>query len=245
MYSKAITAFLQVYWVKYRFCRYDNVNTVFSLFIIVYEWTKRTEQTPHTWKKSGRCIEEMRKISFILDWKWNRNKGLRCISPLPCAGVHAGAIQAPRLHGRRRGVSGKQMPDEPVKLKKAVPNGTAWREVLARLLFANRPCSTNENKPNWLYKSDDSYIHSLIVNANFHYSLIMETMSKNDILKLSVSERIRLVEDIWDSIREVPEAVELTEEEKEELDRRLEAYHNNPHAGSPWKTVKERIQHGA
>ncbi len=70
-------------------------------------------------------------------------------------------------------------------------------------------------------------------------------MSKNDILKLSVSERIRLVEDIWDSIREVPEAVELTEEEKAELDRRLEAYHSDPHAGSPWALVKERIQHGA
>ena len=72
----------------------------------------------------------------------------------------------------------------------------------------------------------------------------METMSKKEILRLSISERIRLVEDIWDSIREVPESVELTEEEKEELDKRLDAYHNNPHAGSPWSMVKERIQHG-
>ena len=61
----------------------------------------------------------------------------------------------------------------------------------------------------------------------------METIAKKEILRLSISERIRLVEDIWDSIREVPEAVELTEEDKEELDRRLEAYRQNPNDGSP------------
>lgn len=72
----------------------------------------------------------------------------------------------------------------------------------------------------------------------------METMLNRELLSLSVSERIRLVEDIWDSIREVPEAVELSEEEKEELDNRLAAYHQNPDAGSPWEMVKERILHG-
>ena len=72
----------------------------------------------------------------------------------------------------------------------------------------------------------------------------METMVNKDFLNLSVAERIRLVEDIWDSIREVPESVELTEEEKEELDKRLAAYHQNPDAGSPWEMVKERILHG-
>ena len=72
----------------------------------------------------------------------------------------------------------------------------------------------------------------------------METMVNKDFLNLSVAERIRLVEDIWDSIREVPESVELTEEEKEELDKRLAAHHQNPDAGSPWEMVKERILHG-
>jgi putative addiction module component (TIGR02574 family) len=62
-----------------------------------------------------------------------------------------------------------------------------------------------------------------------------------DILSLSVEERIQLVEDIWDSIAVVPEAVSLSEEQKRELDRRLEAYHRNPDAGSPWNEVKGRI----
>jgi putative addiction module component (TIGR02574 family) len=62
-----------------------------------------------------------------------------------------------------------------------------------------------------------------------------------DILSLSVEERIQLVEDIWDSIAVVPEAVSLSEEQKRELDRRLEAYQWNPDAGSPWNEVKGRI----
>ena len=63
-----------------------------------------------------------------------------------------------------------------------------------------------------------------------------------DILALSVEERIQMVEDIWDSIAAVPEAVLLSEEQKKELDCRLEAYHQNPDAGSPWIEVRERIQ---
>lgn len=70
----------------------------------------------------------------------------------------------------------------------------------------------------------------------------MSTLIKADVLSLSVPERIQLVEDIWDSIAEVPEALGLTEEQKAELDRRLEAYHQNPDEGSPWGMVRERIR---
>ena len=64
----------------------------------------------------------------------------------------------------------------------------------------------------------------------------------SDILNLSVAERILLVEDIWDSVAEVPEAVELSEPDKAELNERLALYHQNPEAGSPWGLVKERIK---
>ena len=73
----------------------------------------------------------------------------------------------------------------------------------------------------------------------------MEKITISDLLELSISERIQLVEDLWDSIATVPEAVSLTEAQKEELDRRLDAYHKNPDAGSPWESVKERIRKGA
>lgn len=62
-----------------------------------------------------------------------------------------------------------------------------------------------------------------------------------NILKLGILERIRLVEDVWDSVAAVPDAVSLTDKQKKELDRRLTAYHHNPSAGSPWKEVKKRI----
>ncbi len=70
----------------------------------------------------------------------------------------------------------------------------------------------------------------------------MSRLAKEDILNLSLSERIQLVEDIWDSIAEVPEAVTLTDDQKRELDSRLDAYRLNPSEGSPWETVRERIQ---
>ena len=70
----------------------------------------------------------------------------------------------------------------------------------------------------------------------------MSTLLKSDILNLSVAERILLVEDIWDSVVEVPESVELSESDKAELDERLALYHQNPTAGSPWGLVRERIK---
>ena len=67
----------------------------------------------------------------------------------------------------------------------------------------------------------------------------------SDYVELSVAERIQLVEDIWDSIAVVPESVTLSEDQKKELDRRLEAYHRDPDAGSPWAEVKQRILDGS
>ncbi len=69
----------------------------------------------------------------------------------------------------------------------------------------------------------------------------MEKLPISDILELNVSERIQLVEDIWDSIAAVPDSIPLTAEQKEELDRRLELYHKNPDAGTPWEMIRERF----
>jgi len=70
----------------------------------------------------------------------------------------------------------------------------------------------------------------------------MSTLAKKEIMTLSVPERIQLVEDIWDSIAEVPEKVQLSSEQKDELDNRLDAYHKYPDQGSPWSVVRERIR---
>ncbi len=70
----------------------------------------------------------------------------------------------------------------------------------------------------------------------------MSTLVKADVMTLSVPERIQLVADIWDSIAEAPESVPLTDAQKAELDRRLDAYHRDPEKGSPWTAVRERVQ---
>ena len=70
----------------------------------------------------------------------------------------------------------------------------------------------------------------------------MSTLGKAEVMSLSVSERIQLVGDIWDSIAEVPKTGPLAAEQQAELDRRLDAYHQNPDAGSPWGMVRERIR---
>ncbi|MDP2280011.1 MAG: addiction module protein [Nitrospirota bacterium] len=74
----------------------------------------------------------------------------------------------------------------------------------------------------------------------------MKKISATDTLELSIPERIQLVEDIWDTIAAQTDSLELTEDEKEIIDKRLEAYHNNPDSGSPWNEVYERIaaKHG-
>jgi putative addiction module component (TIGR02574 family) len=69
----------------------------------------------------------------------------------------------------------------------------------------------------------------------------MGKVSLADVLELSVSERIQLAEDIWDSLATMPQPVLLTEAQREEHDRRLEDYHQHPNEGTPWETVKSRI----
>ena len=69
----------------------------------------------------------------------------------------------------------------------------------------------------------------------------MKSIGIAEVLALPVAERLKLVETIWDSIAEIPEALELTKAQEAELDRRLDAYRKDPNAGSPWPEVKARI----
>jgi putative addiction module component (TIGR02574 family) len=69
----------------------------------------------------------------------------------------------------------------------------------------------------------------------------MSKFSAADVLELPVSERLELVEYIWNSIAAVPEKLELTEEEKRLIDQRLQARQQNPEDGSSWEEVYARI----
>lgn len=63
----------------------------------------------------------------------------------------------------------------------------------------------------------------------------------SEVEALSVAERILLVEEIWNSIAEEQEAVEVTPAQREELDRRLEAHRAAPGEGTSWEEVKRRL----
>jgi putative addiction module component (TIGR02574 family) len=61
-------------------------------------------------------------------------------------------------------------------------------------------------------------------------------------LKLSKSERILLVEQIWDSLAREQDAPELTDAQKKELDRRLDRFKRTGPLGSSWDDVKKRLR---
>jgi putative addiction module component (TIGR02574 family) len=66
-------------------------------------------------------------------------------------------------------------------------------------------------------------------------------MKAAETLDLPISERIQLVTEIWDSIAEFPDKIELTPSTRKLLAKRLAAYRANPDEGSPWQEVKHRI----
>ncbi len=64
------------------------------------------------------------------------------------------------------------------------------------------------------------------------------TLQSLEIDKMSVSERIRLVQEILDSIAEDVEREPLTEAQRQEVDRRLAAHRANPDLAVPLDRVE-------
>jgi len=60
-----------------------------------------------------------------------------------------------------------------------------------------------------------------------------------DFSQLSLSERLQLVEDLWDSIDD--EQIPMPDWHRKELERRLADYRKNPEAGVPWGEVRARL----
>lgn len=64
------------------------------------------------------------------------------------------------------------------------------------------------------------------------------------VFELTLSEKLQLLEDLWDSIAQAPEQIPVLDWQKEELAKRKTAYLQNPDSGSSWEAVKERIRSG-
>ena len=62
-----------------------------------------------------------------------------------------------------------------------------------------------------------------------------------EIFELSVAERLMLVENIWDSIAKDSVEFELSQELRDELDRRMEEHYKNPSAGISWEEMEAKL----
>lgn len=60
--------------------------------------------------------------------------------------------------------------------------------------------------------------------------------------KLSVPERIELVEAIWDSVHQSQNNIPLSPSQIALLEQRLAAYEADPSAGTPWDEVQARLE---
>jgi len=69
-----------------------------------------------------------------------------------------------------------------------------------------------------------------------------DRLTAAQIRKLSVADRILLVQDIWDSIAEEHESLKITVAQQDVLDRRIVTYSELPGEGSTWDEVKDRLK---
>ncbi|MFO7448272.1 MAG: addiction module protein [Ignavibacteriaceae bacterium] len=68
----------------------------------------------------------------------------------------------------------------------------------------------------------------------------MEDIRKQ-INSLSISEKILLVEEIWDSIANEELSFELSEKQKEAVEKRSKDFHNDPSMGRSWEEIKNEF----
>ena len=59
--------------------------------------------------------------------------------------------------------------------------------------------------------------------------------------ELSISERILLAEQLWDSVIAEENNIEIPDSQIAELDKRLASYNRDQDIGSSWVEVKSRI----
>ena len=62
------------------------------------------------------------------------------------------------------------------------------------------------------------------------------------VFDLSPSEKLQLVEDLWDDLAATPDAIPVHAWQKEELDRRKANLLRNPASGLSWEEVQRRVR---
>ncbi len=63
-----------------------------------------------------------------------------------------------------------------------------------------------------------------------------------DVLKLDFKERLQMAEALWDSIVEQEADFRISDEHKQVIEDRLEAYKTNKDKMSDWESVRRKIE---
>jgi len=67
-------------------------------------------------------------------------------------------------------------------------------------------------------------------------------MNTQSVFDMSPSEKLQLVEDLWDDLAANPDDVPVYDWQKEELARRKAHLMSHPNSGSSWEEVQARIR---
>lgn len=59
-----------------------------------------------------------------------------------------------------------------------------------------------------------------------------------------IEDRLELIGEVWDSIVATSGIAKLTDAQKQDLERRLDAYRDTPKTGSTWDDVRARLEKG-
>jgi len=74
---------------------------------------------------------------------------------------------------------------------------------------------------------------------------MQQTMDKTAILqnirRLNVTERLNIITDIWDDIKDSHEMAAVSDEEKKLLLDRLAHYRANPETATDWEDLKQEV----
>jgi len=62
------------------------------------------------------------------------------------------------------------------------------------------------------------------------------------VFDLSPSEKLQLVEDLWDDLASNPDAIPVHEWQMQEIARRKENLLRNPASGDTWENIKRKVR---
>jgi putative addiction module component (TIGR02574 family) len=69
----------------------------------------------------------------------------------------------------------------------------------------------------------------------------MQYPTPTELRELSPADRMRLLEDVWDTFVNAPDSLPISEYHEEIVDSRLEAWRRDPGRSTSWEVVQRRI----